>query len=279
MGLKYQLKVFIRSSYKIISNKNINLTTKNLLLLDFVRFSFKTFLFRYLRIKFTKETLLNYKFDLDYYPDFVSQFIEIFVDFTYYFPINAKNIIDCGSNIGMSIAFFKIFFPEAKILAFEANPRTYSILRRNMLGNKFKNVNLVNAAVYTKNGKVNFYTYDNSKTQERSIDNSIFNKVGGYKISVKTIDLSKYLNKKIDILKMDIEGAEARVIEKCGAKIINVKNIVMEFHMYQSIKNNNNLSNMLRVLDKSGFNYYINEANGQLLNDIKNHLIIIKAEG
>ncbi|HKZ65867.1 MAG TPA: hypothetical protein VJ111_05915, partial [Chitinophagaceae bacterium] len=55
---------------------------------------------------------------------------EMFKEKVYKFTSSKKNpyIIDCGSNIGMSILYFKSLYPEARILGFEADPYIFSFL-------------------------------------------------------------------------------------------------------------------------------------------------------
>jgi hypothetical protein len=53
---------------------------------------------------------------------------EIFIDNEYYFTAENENpyIIDCGSNIGMSIFDFKMLYPNSRILAFEPGEEAFS---------------------------------------------------------------------------------------------------------------------------------------------------------
>ena len=52
-------------------------------------------------------------------------FNETFVNAQYYFESDNDwpTIIDCGSNIGMSVLFFKRLYPQSKIIAFEPDPK------------------------------------------------------------------------------------------------------------------------------------------------------------
>ena len=51
-------------------------------------------------------------------------FREIFVGGIYMFECNTDRpiIVDCGSDIGMSILFFKRLYPKARIIGFEPDP-------------------------------------------------------------------------------------------------------------------------------------------------------------
>src|ERR1700693_4874079 len=71
--------------------------------------------------------------DLDFwffsYSGFVCLFEEIFIRQDYIFVSRRPDplIIDCGSNIGMSILYFKRRYPKARIIGFEPDPATFDM--------------------------------------------------------------------------------------------------------------------------------------------------------
>ena len=72
-------------------------------------------------------------FRVSYFGDFQLKVLnwEIFRKGAYLFHTDKKQplILDCGSNIGMSILFFKMLYPGARIIGFEPDPDTFEILR------------------------------------------------------------------------------------------------------------------------------------------------------
>src|SRR5512139_2849374 len=74
---------------------------------------------------------------------------EVFVNGAYAFepPTCRPRIVDCGANIGMSVIFFKSLYPDAEVLAFEPDPRTFARLKENVEANRLAAIRLVNAAV------------------------------------------------------------------------------------------------------------------------------------
>ena len=64
---------------------------------------------------------------------FYYSFKEIFEQEIYKFEANVDNpyIIDCGTNIGSSIIYFKELYPNASIIGFEADPEVYKICKKN----------------------------------------------------------------------------------------------------------------------------------------------------
>lgn len=199
---------------------------------------FKTLLLLYFKSKFSKDSdkiLHNvsnfsvYSYD---YPTLIELYREIFLAKIYKPALIRDNplVIDCGANIGMSVLFFKKLYPKSEILAFEANPYSFSLLELNMEINNIKGVQLFNCALSERNEPVNFYVPDHRGSLNAS---SIKGYNSGIKISVQGQMLSGFLNnKKIDFLKIDIEGAENKVIEDLRRhNILNsVDEIIIEYH-------------------------------------------------
>jgi hypothetical protein len=63
---------------------------------------------------------------------------EIFLrrDYAFAPDRDAPVVIDCGSNIGISILFFKKLRPQAKIIGFEPDKKTFELLSRNVAENR-----------------------------------------------------------------------------------------------------------------------------------------------
>jgi hypothetical protein len=75
---------------------------------------------------------------------------------------------------------------------------------------------------------------------------------------VKAIRLKDYLNNKVDFLKIDIEGAEYRVLKDISEKLTNVENLFLEYH--GNFNQNDELVEIFEIISKSGFQFYIKEA-------------------
>jgi len=184
---------------------------------------------------------------------------ETFIDGEYKFISKNKKpfIIDCGSHIGLSILYFKSIYPEAEILGFEPNPQNFEILQKNINENKLKDVKIINAALSSKDGKDTLRTSVNKKepwTWGDTIVNNIWgNEDKNKKIEVKTTRLSGYINKPVDLLKIDIEGSEQKVLEEIKDKLHFVKQINMEFHSTSTSKNINNYKIVKKLLKDNLF--------------------------
>jgi FkbM family methyltransferase len=69
-------------------------------------------------------------------------------------------IVDCGSNIGMSILFFKRLYPKARIIGFEPDPYTFEILSENVYRNALTDVELHQCALGEHDRSITLYRPD-----------------------------------------------------------------------------------------------------------------------
>jgi FkbM family methyltransferase len=183
-------------------------------------------------------------------------FRQLFVERLYTLAISTPSplIIDCGSNIGMSILAYKTSFPDCRIIGFEPHPVLFDFLERNVADNKLANVQLHRKAVSNASGSLDFFLNDNVPG---SLNMSLVARENvADKISVEVDKLSQYIVEPVDILKLDIEGAETAVIEDLSAsgKLRQVSKIVCEYHHHIE-KGVDRMSRILGLLEDNGFGY------------------------
>jgi FkbM family methyltransferase len=153
---------------------------------------------------------------------------EIFIKNEYAISgLNPQNILDIGSNVGVSVIFFKLVYPGANIYAFEPDPIVFGKLKRNT--EQFTNIHLYNYAISDINGALDFYVYP-----ESSMSSSLYRRSDKQKkikvISKKLSDIVNEINlKKVDLLKFDVEGAEFAIF-KDGFKHKYLKYLIGEVH-------------------------------------------------
>lgn len=114
-------------------------------------------------------------------------------------------------------------------------------------------------AVWTENTELSFFS-EGSLAGSTVVDFSNRNDVR----KVKAIDFKKYLDKKIDFLKIDIEGAENELIFDIKDHLFNVNKLFLEYHGI--IGETQNLGNILNLLTDNGFEYYIRLAGETISN-------------
>jgi FkbM family methyltransferase len=175
---------------------------------------------------------------------------EIFIDDIYKFQTstNTPTILDCGSNYGTSIAYFKALYPDAKIIGIEPDPEIFKLLSSNIQKLQYKDVQLINKAVSTSTESIDFY-------HEGADGGRIFRNSSSTKTySTTPIHLDELINGPVDFLKMDIEGSETEVL--CSSKKLKyVDQIFIEYHSFQDSQQT--LNEILEKLTENNFRYYI----------------------
>jgi FkbM family methyltransferase len=155
------------------------------------------------------------------------QLQSIYFDKIYQFdstPVNGRpiRIVDCGSNIGISAIWFLQNYPGCELTCYEADERLVKVAKGNIQRAGFSGDHVVNAAVWTEDGKIGFA---GSGDDKGSVSNES-------EKSVDCIDLSRAIPEETDLLKMDIEGAEFPVLKKLfdSGAIDRVQRIAVELH-------------------------------------------------
>lgn len=176
---------------------------------------------------------------------------EVFVDRSYAASLpSTPTIVDCGANIGVATAFFVTEHPGARVLAIEPDPSAFELLNRNIERNRWQNVTTQNVAAAKENGTTTFFR---DQGQPASLVGSTKRRVLKDETTVKTRKLSELLPETVDLLKLDVEGAEAEVVGELVATgaLERIARIVVEFHHDPSRPEQ--LAEFLRTLGGSGF--------------------------
>jgi len=186
---------------------------------------------------------------------FVWTYRDIFEKQIYKFKTDNQTplIIDCGANIGLSILYFKQLYPDSHIIAFEPDSKIFEILKKNVNNFGFHNIEIIKKAVWSSQTVLEFISEGADAGRVAHTESEENN----YQVS--TVRLRDYLDKPIDLLKIDIEGAEIEVIKDCYDLFFNVKNLFVEYHSFVDCPQH--LDTLLKLLKESGFRIYIQETN------------------
>lgn len=184
---------------------------------------------------------------------------EIFIDETYKFCPKSDSpfIIDCGANIGLATLYFKQVWPNAEVIAIEPDPSIFNCLNDNI--NNFgcdQGVITKRAAVWTHSNGVEFDVEGGFSGQIKSHGHSNVKTT----ITVPSIQLKELIanTSKVDLLKIDIEGAEFEVLKDISITLEKVDNIFIEYHSHQ--KEEQKLDHILHILKENSFRYHITDA-------------------
>ena len=168
----------------------------------------------------------------------------------------APFIIDCGGNIGVTTLFLKYQFPKASVLVFEPSAENFKVLQQNIERNKLADVKAVRAAVCDTEGEVTFWDDPKSPGSATSTE-TVANSKGTDRFTQETVPavrLSRFIDRPVDVLKMDIEGGEGVVLDELdrSGKLAQVSEIIFEYHMNPANKINA-LPRVIEILERNGF--------------------------
>lgn len=160
-------------------------------------------------------------------------------------------IIDCGANIGLSVLYLKKICPGARIIAFEPDNKNFDLLVKNLQLQKITDVDVRKEAVWINNSELNF-------SEEGGMSSKIAEEHSENAVLVKAARLKDLLTQTVDFLKIDIEGAEYKVMEDIRENLHFVNNMFLEYHGFFS--NQQELTQIFQWLTEAGFKYYIEKA-------------------
>lgn len=185
-------------------------------------------------------------------------FGEIFLRQSYHFTSQREDpvILDCGSNIGMSVLYFKCLYPKSRITAFEPQTEAFQCLDKNVAQPRLNGVAAHAAALASRRGEIAFYTDD--KSPGSLLASQIEARMPKYRQIVPAVKLSDYVTGTVDLLKLDIEGAESEVLGELieSDKIRQIEQMVIEYH-HHIVSGDDLLAAFLGRLESAGFGYQI----------------------
>jgi FkbM family methyltransferase len=172
----------------------------------------------------------------------------------YYFDLDAPcpRIIDAGANIGLATFFFKRAYKDCRLELIEPNPVLCDVLQTNLDRNGFNDVRLHRAALYDRAGRLPFHL----SRQEDPASTLIAARAprDAELIDVETLDIRSFLTEPVSLLKLDIEGAEAIVLNAAADLLHNCAAIYCETH---ALAQGNTLPDVLRILEAAGFEWAV----------------------
>ncbi|UCG14639.1 MAG: FkbM family methyltransferase [Deltaproteobacteria bacterium] len=193
----------------------------------------------------------------------IGTYLQVFINQDYDFTIaeTPRMILDAGANIGLTSIYFTHKFPEATILAMEPEESNFAVLEKNTA--PYRRIIPSQAALWCENtwidlidpglGKWGFQTYNVNDNNAISVR---------HKVQGMTVD--KIMQDQgiefIDILKMDIEGAEKEVFQDPSKWIDKVGVLIVELHEHLKTGCNRSFYNATNNFDierKKGENIYL----------------------
>ncbi len=165
-------------------------------------------------------------------------------------------IIDGGANIGVSVLEWKTRWPGSQIICFEPDPYAFAALKRNIDVNDIPSVRCFNVALSDFEGESNFFGDISPQGDARgnSIDPAWGDREGTMKSIVKCKKLSPFIGDHVvSFLKLDIEGAEQRVLTEIAGQLAQIEALYIEIHQTDASDGYNSAIEIASMIEKSGF--------------------------
>jgi FkbM family methyltransferase len=183
---------------------------------------------------------------------------------------NNAVVMDIGANIGMYTILLSHIYPKTKIMAIEASPTIFEMLKsncklNNLLLSSGSNVLLINKAISDKDDTtVELYekhlmstmlneSHSNLSTTIITTNQDQLNK----RVAVRTITIDNLVEtmgiNEISLLKIDVEGAEVLALKGAINTLTQkkIKNMVIEYHSLE------NYNYIIKLLEEKELGYTI----------------------
>jgi len=159
-----------------------------------------------------------------------------------------STVVDIGANIGFfTLLAAKLVGRKGVVLSFEPEPTSFSLLTESVERNNFDNVRLYQKCISNVDGQQLLHL---SVTPNKGL-HSIARDPGGPSIQVPSARLDTLASSlgigSIDLLKIDVEGAEPEVLEGAGRLLSEsrVRNIIMEWEHPEGWARRNDILEMI----------------------------------
>lgn len=167
-------------------------------------------------------------------------------------------VADIGANLGRyTLIMSKEVGLSGEVHAFEPDKENFYLLKCAVENGKYNNVIIYNKAVSSESGKGTLFFCEEHRGNHSIFDDS----AGKKKIEIETVALDNLFlsGKRIDLIKMDIEGAEAAA-QKGMIRILDENphiKIISEFWPFRLRKSGNNPKEFLESWVGLGFEIYL----------------------
>jgi len=174
-------------------------------------------------------------------------------------------VIDIGANFGYyTLLAARLLHDRGRVVAFEPEPRNYGLLLNNLRLNDCTNVIAIKKAVSNKNGKLRLFIDELNLGMHSLSEKNVSRKTGF--VEAGTLCLDDYLGNvlkihKVDLMKIDVEGAEGLVIQGATRTLRHVDRIFMAFWPRGLRNLGTNPLGLVRRLRRFGFRIMIVDEN------------------
>jgi len=173
-------------------------------------------------------------------------------------------VIDIGAGIGDDVvSFSRLVGEKGLVIAIEAHPDIFRCLEKTIAANKLENVHCLNIAASDREGEIEL------SSEENLLSHSIITGEGSVKVPTRILDdtLDEIGVKKIDLIKMNIEGAETAALLGMRDTLEKTSHLAVSCHDFKADRgedpNYRTSSDVDKILRESG--YFLTRGNEHLL--------------
>jgi FkbM family methyltransferase len=182
--------------------------------------------------------------------------------------INEGDIVfDVGAFVGThTLIMTGLVGDSGEVYTFEPQKRCSDMINKNIEDNQIDNCNIFTVSVGAGEGETKLRTADIPNATSNTVDTDPWDKLEKYEI-VEKIRIDKVINRnnieKVDFMKIDVQGAEAEVIEGIGERIKDVRSIYMEIHSKYISDVESSVDKIMKLLDSNGKVFRVDEGRKQ----------------
>jgi len=149
------------------------------------------------------------------------------------FLTGVRLVVDIGANMGLAAAYFRLAYPEAHIVCFEPDDRAYRVLQLN--ADTIGNCKACQFGLYDKDVTRPFYPGVSTVTSS-IVNHSHTQPETSQVIHLKNaskVFIENGFSNGIDIMKIDTEGCEVKILDSIRPFLNKIKIVYLEFHSEQ----------------------------------------------
>ena len=164
---------------------------------------------------------------------------------------DSPRVVDGGANVGLASLYWKSVWPACRIEAFEPDAAIAGMLRRNLEAWGAGDVRVTEAALWIADGELDFRGdgADGGRVVERT---------AAATDRVPAVRLRDRLGEPLDLLKLDVEGAELELLRDCAEALDRVRHVAVEVHSI--VGSPQPLDEIVSILRRAGFRMTVEAA-------------------
>lgn len=182
-------------------------------------------------------------------------------------------IFDIGAHHGESVAYLKPLFPKASIYSFEPDPDSFNVLSASAI----EGVSYFNLALSDADGTLSFYRNKISHTNSlfkvnldskdsigiakaKTENDAQYFEGFNEEVKVASTRLDSFTKQhsigRIDLLKIDVQGAECRVLTGARESLKNTRVVVIEICFFDYYEHQTTFMDVENILSPLGFRLF-----------------------